>query len=109
VVTSLGPSTDVGVPISLFELTLYQKRLLGSMFGGVAPMRDLGKMLEMYTAGQLKLDEVITTRYTLDQVNEGYADMHAGKNIRGVIRFDDAPPPIARTTAGAALQASDAG
>ncbi len=36
------------------------------------------------------LDEVITTRYTLDQVNQGYADMHAGTNIRGVITFDTA-------------------
>jgi len=91
VVTSLGPSTDFGVPISLFELTLYQKRLLGSMFGGVAPIRDTVKMLEMYTAGQLKLDEVITTTYTLDEVNQGYDDMHAGKNVRGVILYGDAP------------------
>ncbi len=90
VVTSLGPSTDFGAPISLFELTLYQKRLLGSMFGGVAPMRDITKMLELYTSGRLMLDEVITTRYTLDQVNQGYADMHAGTNIRGVITFDTA-------------------
>jgi Zn-dependent alcohol dehydrogenase len=90
VVTSLGPSTDFGAPISLFELTLYQKRLLGSMFGGVAPMRDIGKMLELYQAGRLKLDEVITTRYTLDQVEQGYADMHAGTNVRGVIVFPDA-------------------
>jgi NDMA-dependent alcohol dehydrogenase len=89
VVTSLGPATDFGVPISAFELTLYQKRLLGSMFGGVAPMRDVVKMLEMYQAGRLKLDEVITTRYTLDEVNQGYADMHAGKNVRGVIQFGD--------------------
>jgi S-(hydroxymethyl)glutathione dehydrogenase/alcohol dehydrogenase len=88
VVTSLGPSTDFGAPISLFELTLYQKRLLGSMFGGVAPMRDITKMLELYSSGRLMLDEIITTRYTLDQVNQGYADMHAGTNIRGVITFD---------------------
>jgi S-(hydroxymethyl)glutathione dehydrogenase/alcohol dehydrogenase len=90
VVTSLGPSTAFGVPISLFELTLYQKRLLGSMFGGVAPMRDITKMLELYTSGRLKLDEIITTRYSLDQVNQGYADMHAGTNVRGVITFDGA-------------------
>jgi S-(hydroxymethyl)glutathione dehydrogenase/alcohol dehydrogenase len=60
------------------------------MFGGVAPMRDVSKMLELYTSGRLKLDEVITTRYSLDQVNEGYADMHAGRNVRGVITFDAA-------------------
>jgi S-(hydroxymethyl)glutathione dehydrogenase/alcohol dehydrogenase len=42
----------------------------------------------MYQAGQLKLKELITQTYTLDQVNEGYEDMHAGKNIRGVITFE---------------------
>jgi S-(hydroxymethyl)glutathione dehydrogenase/alcohol dehydrogenase len=39
----------------------------------------------MYQAGRLKLDELITKRYTLDQINEGYADLLDGKNIRGVI------------------------
>ena len=39
----------------------------------------------MYQAGRLKLDELITKRYTLDEVNQGYADLLDGKNIRGVI------------------------
>ncbi|MGK2903938.1 MAG: alcohol dehydrogenase, partial [Mycobacterium sp.] len=42
---------------------------------------------ELYNAGQLKLDELITREYTLDQINEGYADMRSGRNIRGLIRF----------------------
>jgi S-(hydroxymethyl)glutathione dehydrogenase/alcohol dehydrogenase len=41
----------------------------------------------MYHAGKVKLDELITRTYTLDQINEAYADMLAGKNIRGVIEF----------------------
>jgi S-(hydroxymethyl)glutathione dehydrogenase/alcohol dehydrogenase len=45
-------------------------------------------MLQMYQSGQLKLDELITRRYKLDEIGQGYADMHAGKNIRGVITFD---------------------
>jgi S-(hydroxymethyl)glutathione dehydrogenase/alcohol dehydrogenase len=88
VVVSLGPSTDFGIPISAFELTLYQKRLVGSMFGAVAPIRDTVKMLELYQAGRLSLDDIVTTSYALDQVNEGYADMHAGRNVRGVIEYD---------------------
>ena len=43
------------------------------------------KMLRLYQEGNLKLDELITTRYKLDDINQGYEDMHAGKNIRGVI------------------------
>jgi Zn-dependent alcohol dehydrogenase len=39
----------------------------------------------MYTDGKLKLDELVTRTYTLDTLNDGYADMHAGKNLRGVL------------------------
>jgi S-(hydroxymethyl)glutathione dehydrogenase/alcohol dehydrogenase len=46
-------------------------------------------MVELYRAGDLKLDELITKTYTLDQVNEGYQDLLDGKNIRGVIVFDN--------------------
>ena len=42
----------------------------------------------MYRHGQLKLDELTTRTYTLDQINQGYADMLAGENIRGVVVFD---------------------
>ena len=87
VVTSLGDMTQIGVDIPLGELTLYQKRLQGSLFGGSSPLYDCLTMLELYTEGKLKLDELITTRYTLDEVAQGYVDMHAGKNIRGVIEF----------------------
>jgi S-(hydroxymethyl)glutathione dehydrogenase/alcohol dehydrogenase len=41
----------------------------------------------MYSAGQLKLDEIITRTYSLDELDQGYADMHAGLNIRGVIIY----------------------
>ena len=42
-------------------------------------------MVDLYQAGDLKLDELITNTYTLDQVNEGYQDLLDGKNVRGVI------------------------
>jgi S-(hydroxymethyl)glutathione dehydrogenase/alcohol dehydrogenase len=41
----------------------------------------------MYNLGQLKLDELVTREYTLDEINEGYRDMLEGRNIRGLIRF----------------------
>jgi NDMA-dependent alcohol dehydrogenase len=88
VVTGLGNIMDVGVNIPLGELTLFQKRLQGSLFGESAPSFDIPRQLELYRAGRLKLDELVTTTYTLDEINQGYDDMHAGKNIRGVIRYD---------------------
>ena len=44
-------------------------------------------MLQLFRSGQLKLNELVTREYKLDQVNEAYGDMIAGKIIRGVIRY----------------------
>jgi S-(hydroxymethyl)glutathione dehydrogenase/alcohol dehydrogenase len=89
VVTGLGDITAVGLPISLGQLTLFAKEIKGAMFGDSNPHTDILKMLRLYQEGHLKLDEQVTTRYTLDEVNKGYEDMHAGKNIRGVIIHDN--------------------
>lgn len=43
------------------------------------------RLLRLYDAGQLKLDELVTTRYRLEDVNQGYQDLRDGKNIRGII------------------------
>jgi NDMA-dependent alcohol dehydrogenase len=88
VVTGLGKRGVPGIPIDLIELTLYQKRLQGSVFGGSSPNYDILRQLELYEAGVLQLDGLITTTYKLDDVAQGYRDMHAGKNIRGVMLFD---------------------
>ena len=88
VLTGLGDMMAVGAPISLADLTLMEKRLQGAIFGSCSPRADIPALLRLYQAGTLKLDELITKEYTLDQVAEAYVDMHAGKNIRGVIIFD---------------------
>jgi len=88
VVTGLGNSQTAGIPVNLSELTLYQKRIQGSLFGQCNPTWDILNLLDMYKAGLLRLDEVITRTYTLDQIGQGFADMHAGINTRGVVLFD---------------------
>jgi S-(hydroxymethyl)glutathione dehydrogenase/alcohol dehydrogenase len=87
-VVGLGPISDQSIPVSPFILTLFQKRIQGVLYGALSPSKDMLRLLSMYQAGQLKLKELVTRTYTLDQINEGYADMHAGRNIRGVITFD---------------------
>jgi S-(hydroxymethyl)glutathione dehydrogenase/alcohol dehydrogenase len=52
------------------------------------PRADIPRLLDMYRVGDLKLDELITRRYTLDEINEGYQAMRDGLNIRGVIVND---------------------
>jgi NDMA-dependent alcohol dehydrogenase len=78
---------DRPLPISLAELTFYQKRLSGSLYSNASPRYTIMRLIDLYRSGDLKIDELITSRYRLDEVNQGYADMHAGKNIRGVIEF----------------------
>jgi S-(hydroxymethyl)glutathione dehydrogenase/alcohol dehydrogenase len=87
VVTALGDITEVGVPVPVGELTLFEKQLRGSLFGSSSPTADIPRLLELYRAGKLKLDELVTTKYSLDDVARGYDDMHQGRNIRGVIIF----------------------
>ena len=87
VVTGIGnPETDIQV--NARELTLFQKRIQGAIFGASAPSRDIPWMLDMYQTGKLHLDELVTQTYSLDDINKGYEDMHAGVNMRGVIVYD---------------------
>jgi len=85
VLTGLAGPGAKTVNVSGFELALFEKRLQGALFGSSNPFDDIPRILDLYRAGKLKLSELITTRYTLDQVNQGYEDMMAGHNIRGVI------------------------
>jgi NDMA-dependent alcohol dehydrogenase len=90
VVTGMGNAMNIDVKLSLFDLTLMQKDLQGAIFGGLAPRAAIPELLSLYQEGQLKLDELVTTRYSLEEINQGYQDMRDGKNIRGMIVYTDA-------------------
>lgn len=85
VVTGLSDPTKNTIEIPGALLTLFEKRIQGSLFGSGDPFHDIPRMIELYRSGDLKLDELITQTYTLDEVNQGYQDLLDGKNIRGVI------------------------
>ena len=87
VMTAIPHPTIGTVELGLFELTLYEKQVRGSLFGSLNPHDDIPRLLSLYRAGKLKLDELITHEYRLDDINQGYDDMLNGSNIRGVIRF----------------------
>ncbi len=87
VVTGISPMVDTEVSLSLFELAMYNKEIKGSIFGSGNPRADIPYLLKLYEQGQLKLDELVTRTYPLDEVNQGYQDMRDGKNIRGVLAF----------------------
>ncbi|CCW13178.1 Alcohol dehydrogenase [Rhodococcus aetherivorans] len=89
VVVGMGSAADTQVTLSLFELTLLQKRLQGAIFGGVGPRSQIPKLLDLYRSGQLELDKLVTKTYRLEDINDGYADMHEGRNLRGMVLYGD--------------------
>ena len=87
VVTNIHPAMEMSANVSLLDLTLMEKQVVGSLFGSGNPRADIPKLLGLYREGQLDLDGLVTKEYTLDGVNDGYEDMRAGKNIRGVMKY----------------------
>jgi S-(hydroxymethyl)glutathione dehydrogenase/alcohol dehydrogenase len=88
VVTNIHPTAEQSIAVPASLLTLFEKQLVGSLFGSGNIRTDIPRLMELYTQGQLNLDDLVTRTYTLDQVNEGYEAMRRGENIRGVIVFD---------------------
>jgi S-(hydroxymethyl)glutathione dehydrogenase/alcohol dehydrogenase len=78
-----GDTTSVRTMTLPFE----EKTLTGSYFGSCVPRVDFPRMLGLYMQRKLKLDELITKRYSIDEAPQAFADLEAAKNARGVIVF----------------------
>jgi S-(hydroxymethyl)glutathione dehydrogenase/alcohol dehydrogenase len=82
------PKLDLNtVPLLLIDMLQGCKTLKGLLYGGMNPRASMPKLLSMYRSGNLKLDELVTKRYRLDQINDAITDMREGRNIRGMIEF----------------------
>jgi S-(hydroxymethyl)glutathione dehydrogenase/alcohol dehydrogenase len=88
ILTNLHPAAELTATVSLLDLTLMEKQVIGSLFGSANPRADIPKLLGLYRQGQLDLDGLITRTYKLEDVNQGYQDMRDGKNIRGVMLYE---------------------
>jgi Zn-dependent alcohol dehydrogenase len=89
VVTNIHPLHETNATLSLLDLTLMEKQIVGSLFGSANIHYDIPKLLELYRQGQLDLDNMVTNTYKLGDINQGYQDMRDGKNIRGVLLYGD--------------------
>jgi NDMA-dependent alcohol dehydrogenase len=88
VLTGLTPTGEMLVPLMLSDMVLFHKQLKGTLYGGMNSRASTPMLLSMYQSGRLKLDELVTRRYRLEEINHAIADMREGRNIRGVIEFD---------------------
>ncbi|MGV0794504.1 NDMA-dependent alcohol dehydrogenase [Mycolicibacterium sp. XJ1819] len=88
VVTNIHPATEYSASMSLLDLTLMEKQVVGAVFGSGNPRADIPKLIGLYREGQIELDALVTNVYPLEAVNDGYEAMRAGSNIRGVLRYE---------------------
>jgi NDMA-dependent alcohol dehydrogenase len=86
VVVGVAKPTE-STTVRSMTLVFEEKTLTGSYFGSCVPRVDFPRMLSLYLAGQLRLDEMITRRYAIGEAPQAFADLQAGRNARGVIVF----------------------
>lgn len=87
VLTGMAPAGALPVLLDIQDLVLMNKNLCGTVFGSCNPRAEIPLLASMYTAGQLRLDEMITRRYRLDDINSAFDDLLRGELVRGVIDF----------------------
>ena len=80
-----GINDPVTVPMPWF---MWNKTYLTPLYGGCVPARDFPRLFEHYRGGELKLDELVTRTYRLEQLGDALTDMLSGRNAKGVIVFD---------------------
>ena len=79
---------DVTTEFNPLDLADSSQRILGSKMGSSNIQRDIPNLISLYRQGKLKLDELITARYPLEQINEAIAAVNNGDALRNVIVFD---------------------
>ncbi|SIS67392.1 S-(hydroxymethyl)glutathione dehydrogenase / alcohol dehydrogenase/hypothetical protein [Zobellia uliginosa] len=80
-----GIEEDITIDMRLFE---WDKIYINPLYGKCRPQIDFPKLMQLYKKGDLKLDEMITKEYKLDDLQQALDDMLAGKNAKGVVVFD---------------------
>jgi S-(hydroxymethyl)glutathione dehydrogenase/alcohol dehydrogenase len=75
------------VPLDVRPLVTGERVIRGSSYGSARTREDLPRMVALYQAGKLRIDELITKRYGLEDANEAFRALAAGELARGVIVF----------------------
>ena len=81
------PHPDHQLSIPAVTLSAMEKTLKGSYQGSCVPSRDIPKFIEMFHAGQLPVDQLLTDTINLEDINEGFDRLHKGEVARQVILF----------------------
>jgi NDMA-dependent alcohol dehydrogenase len=86
VVVGIGPTTaEVSIPV--IPLAWEDRVLMGSLYGSARPRIDILRLIELYRAKKLKLDELLTRSYPIEKINDAYAALDRGEVARSVVTF----------------------
>ena len=78
----------LGTSVEFVVHALYQnKAILGCRYGTARPRRDFAMLADLYLGGRLKIDELVTRRYGLEEIAQALADLRSGALARGVFRL----------------------
>lgn len=88
VLTAAAREGATAVSLDILSFQMHEKSIVGLLYGGMSPTRDIPRLLDLWKAGDLELSKLISARYVLEDINQGYADLLAGRNLRGVVVFD---------------------
>lgn len=86
-IVGVGKLTD-NVPFNALLLSMDGKTVRGSFYGDLNFHHDFPMLLDMYEAGKLNLDDMVSATYSIDEAPRAFEDLEAGKNARGVIVYD---------------------
>jgi S-(hydroxymethyl)glutathione dehydrogenase / alcohol dehydrogenase len=77
----------VRAPITPSMMALQEKTIRGTMYGSVRPNIDFPKLVDLYLDGRLKIDQLVSRTYRLDEINDGFTALRTGQVARGVVVF----------------------
>ncbi len=77
------------ITIPAVFIPVWERKITGSFFGSCLPGEDMPYLLDLYRQKKLKLDELVSKYYQLEDINQAFTDMETGENIRGMVLFED--------------------
>jgi len=78
---------NVRAPITPYMMALQEKTIRGTMYGSVRPNIDFPKLVDLYLDGRLKIDQLVSRTYKLEEINDGFTALRSGQVARGVVVF----------------------
>jgi alcohol dehydrogenase len=87
-VTAGLPPPDAALPMNIVSLVGEERTFKGSYIGTCVPSRDIPRYVALYRAGRLPVDRLVSGYLTLDDINAGFDELHSGRAVRQIIRFE---------------------